>query len=204
MVFYQYIVYDPDSATIFHDGSNYQNCAYNETDVEFTNWHCSSPEWGYPVALFAMAIISVPNAVRAGLPTKIAAQWFQPNEYDLANSLTSSADTLGTMITCVVAPFIVKEPSDLSNYQLYFAIPVFISFIGSLFIRQEGYNKDVNKQSFKELVVTLITIHKIDQTLRGLWKFYFRLPEVQIIGNLSERRDFQFSLNRRIQNNIYF
>ena len=115
-----------------------------------------------------MAINSIPNAVRAGLPTKIAAQWFQPNEYDLANSLTSSADALGTMITCILAPLIVKEPSDLLHYQVYFAIPVFLSFIGSLFIRQEGYNKDVNKQSFKELVVIFITLHQADLTLGGL------------------------------------
>ena len=111
-----------------------------------------------------MAINSIPNAVRAGLPTKIAAQWFKPNEYDLANSLTSSADALGTMIICIVAPLIVKEPSDLLHYQGYFAIPVFLSFIGSIFIRQEGYNKDINKQSFKELVVTLITIHQVDRS----------------------------------------
>ena len=165
---YWFSVYNSESATIFHDGSNYQNCAYNETDVEFTNWYCSSPQWAYPVALFGSAITSVPNAVRAGLPTKIAAQWFQPNEYDLANSLTSSADALGTLITGVAVPFIVKKPSDLLHYQVYFAIPVFLSFIGSLFIRQEGYNKDVNKQSFKERVVSLITIHKVDRTLRGL------------------------------------
>ena len=152
-------VYNPDSATIFHDGSNYQNCAYNKTDVEFTNWYCPSPKWGYPLALFGMAINSIPNAVRAGLPTKLTAQWFQPNEYDLANSLSSSADTLGTMITFIVAPIVVKEPSDLLHYQVYSAIPVFLSFIGALFIRQEGYNKDVNKQSFKEIVVTLIRIH---------------------------------------------
>ena len=152
-------VYNPDLATIFHDGSNYQNCAYNETDVEFTNWYCPSPKWGYPLALFGMAINSIPNAVRAGLPTKLTAQWFQPNEYDLANSLSSSADTLGTMITFILGPIVVKEPSDLLHYQVYSAIPVFLSFIGSLFIRQEGCNKDVNKQSFKEIVVTLIRLH---------------------------------------------
>lgn len=105
-----------------------------------------------------MALNSIPNAVRAGLPTKLTAQWFQPNEYDLANSLSSSADTLGTMITFILAPIVVKEPSDLRHYQVYSAIPVFLSFIGALFIRQEGYNKDSNKQSFKEIVVTLIFI----------------------------------------------
>ena len=146
-------VYNPNRGTIFHDGSDSQNCAYNKTDVEFTNWFCPSPKWGYPVALFGMAINSIPNAVRAGLPTKITALWFKPNEYDIANSLTSAADAFGTMIICIIAPLIVKEPSDLLRYQVYFAIPVFLSFIGSLFIRQEGYNKDVNKQSFKELVV---------------------------------------------------
>ena len=101
-----------------------------------------------------MALNSIPTAVRTGLPTKIAAQWFQPNEYDLANSLASSADLIGPLITYIIAPIIVKEPSGLLHYQVYSAIPVFLSFIGSLFIRQEGYNKDINKQSFKELVVS--------------------------------------------------
>ena len=125
-----------------------------------------------------MAITSIPNAVSAGLPTKLTAQWFQPNEFDLANSLTSSAAILGTMITCIVAPLVVKEPSDLLHYQVYFAIPVFLSFIGSLFIRQEGYNKDVNKQSFKELVVTLITLHPTDRIERSLGTVFVNRPKV--------------------------
>ena len=86
------------------------------------------------------------------MPTKLTAQWFEPNEYDIANSLASLANSLGTMISCLLAPFIAKEPSDLFYLLIYYAIPVFISFIGSLFIRQEGYNKKVNEQSFKELV----------------------------------------------------
>lgn len=85
-----------------------------------------------------MIITGIAKALRAGMPTKLTAQWFEPNEYDVANSL---------------APFIAKEPSDLSNLRIDFAIPVFLSFIGSLFIRQEGYDFKVSEQSFKELVV---------------------------------------------------
>ena len=90
--------------------------------------------------------------LRAGLPTKLTAQWFKPNEYDIANTFASLADPLGTMITFLLVPFIAKEPSDLWYLQVYFAIPVFISFIGSLFIRQEGYKNEIREQSFKVLV----------------------------------------------------
>ena len=92
-------------------------------------------------------------ALRAGIPTKLTAQWFEPNEYDIANSLASLAKPLGTLIACLLAPFIAKEPSDLLYLLLYFAIPVVLSFIGSLFIQQEGYSNKVNQQSFKDLVV---------------------------------------------------
>ena len=103
-----------------------------------------------------MLITAIAKAFRAGMPTKLTAQWFEPNEYDIANSLASLAHPLGTLITCLLAPFIAKEPSDLFYLLIYFAIPVFLSFIGSIFIRQEGYNIKVSKQSFKELVVVLI------------------------------------------------
>ena len=100
-----------------------------------------------------MVITTISMGLRAGLPSKVTAQWFKPNEYDIANTLASLADPLGTMTACLLAPFIVKEASDLWYLQVYFAIPVFLSFMGSLFIRQEGYkNEQPNKQSFKVLV----------------------------------------------------
>ena len=102
-----------------------------------------------------MIISSIAIGLRAGMPTKLTAQWFEPNEYDIANSLASLAQPLGTMMTFLLAPFIAKEPSDLFYLLIYFAIPVFLSFIGSLFIRQEGYNSKVNQQSFKALVAVL-------------------------------------------------
>ena len=105
-----------------------------------------------------MIITSIAVALRAGIPTKLTAQWFKPNEYDIANSFASLAAPLGTMMTCLLAPFIAKEPSDLLYLLSYFAIPVFLSFVGSLFIRQEGYNNKVNQQSFKALVVFQIKI----------------------------------------------
>ena len=147
----------PLLATIFHDGSNYESCYQNKSiaDIEYLNWYCPSPEWGYPVALFGMIITSIAVGLRAGLPSKLTAQWFEPKEYDIANSLASLADPLGTMIICLLAPFVAKEPSDLWYLQVYFAIPVFLSFAGSLFIRQEGYKTDIKEQSFKVLVVIL-------------------------------------------------
>ena len=93
--------------------------------------------------------------LRAGLPSKLTAQWFKPKEYDIANTLASLADPLGSMVTCLLVPFIAKEPSDLLYLQVYFSIPVFLSFIGSLFIREEGYKNEANKQSFKVLVAVL-------------------------------------------------
>ena len=147
----------PILATAFHDGSNYESCHKNQSiaDVEYSNWYCPSPEWGYPVALLGMVITSIAMGLRSGLPTKLTAQWFKPKEYDIANTLASLADPLGTMITCLLAPFVAKEPSDLWYLQVYISIPVCVSFLGSLFIRQEGYENEINKQSFKVLVVVM-------------------------------------------------
>ena len=147
----------PILATAFHDGSNYESCHKNQSiaDVEYSNWYCPSPGWGYPVALLGMVITSIAMGLRSGLPTKVTAQWFKPKEYDIANTFASLADPLGTMITCLLAPFVAKEPSDLWYLQVYISIPVCLSFIGSLFIRQEGYENEINKQSFKVLVVVM-------------------------------------------------
>ena len=156
-------VWNPDLATIFHDGSTAENCDYKKTDVEYPDWYCPTPKWGYPLALFGMITTSIAKALRLGMPTKLTAQWFEPNEYDIANSLASLAQPLGTMMTFLLAPFIAKEPSDLSYLLSYFAIPVFLSFIGSLFVRQEGYNIKVSEQSFKELVVVLIRTNYVQK-----------------------------------------
>ena len=114
-------------------------------------------------------ITAMAMGFRAGLPTKVTAQWFKPKEYDIANSFASLADPIGTMMTCLLAPFIAKEPSDLWSLQVYFAIPVFLSFVGSLFIRQDGYKTENTEQSFKGLVVRfrphsiILTTHSILQ-----------------------------------------
>ena len=212
---FNYFFETPVKVTIFHDGSNIENCDYNKTfpDVDYpsqgsseirtevfrnfskilvfglfpvgtvrnfcqflkillfdgplrtvvrrsvdpyVSWHCPSPEWGYPVAVFSMVLVSISASFRAGLPSKLTAQWFEPNEYDIANALASLADSFGTMIIYLLVPFVAKEPSDLLYLQVYFAIPVFLSFVGSLFIRQEGYKNEVNEQSIKVSVGFLI------------------------------------------------
>ena len=153
---FQALVRNPDQATIFHDGSDDENCDRNISDVDYPNWHCPSPEWGYPVAVFSMILISISASFRAGLPSKLTAQWFEPNEYDIVNALASLADVFGTMIIFLIVPFVAKEPSDLLYLQVYFAIPVFLSFIGSLFIMREGYKNEVNEQSMKVSVSSLI------------------------------------------------
>ena len=127
----------------------------NETvaDIEYKNWYCPFAYWGYPVVLFGNAILSIGGMIRVGMPSKLAAQWFEPNEYDIATSLATSAGPFGTVITCLLAPIIAKEPDDLSYMQVYFAIPIFLAFLGSLFIRRDGYSRIVKEQCFKELVV---------------------------------------------------
>ena len=96
-----------------------------------------------------MILVASSASFRAGLPSKLTAQWFDPNEYDIANALASSADAIGTLIIFLVVPLVAKEPSDLLYLQVYFAILVFLSFIGSLFITREGYKNEVNDQSMK-------------------------------------------------------
>ena len=57
---------------------------------------------------------------RTGLPSKLTAQWFEPNEYDIANSMASLADPLGTMIACLFAPFIaLKIPAHIIRANYY-------------------------------------------------------------------------------------
>ena len=146
--------------TIFHDGANDENCDKNKTfpDADYPSWHCPSPEWGYPVVVFSMILTSISSSFRAGLPSKLTAQWFEPNEYDIAQTLTSLADAFGTMIIFLLVPFVAEEPSDLLYLQVYFAIPVFLSFIGSLFIMREGYKNEVNEQSMKVSVSSIIEL----------------------------------------------
>ena len=96
---------------------------------------------------------------RSGLPTKLAAEWFSQSEHDTVNSIASLADPMGTSLAFLIVPFIAEEPSDLSYLQLYFVIPIILSFTGSLFIRREGYSIETRDQSLKEKIATL---EKID------------------------------------------
>ena len=88
----------------------------------------------------------------SGLPTKLTAEWFEPREYDIANSVATSARVFGTMMSGILAPLIAKEPADLSYLHVNFSIPIFLGFTGSLFIRHDGYNSKVREQSIKEQV----------------------------------------------------
>ena len=106
--------------------------------------------------MFGNIITSVGTSIIGGLPSKLAAQWFKPTEYDIANSLACTAAPFGTIITFIAAPFIAKEPDDLLYLQVFFAIPIFLAFIGSLFIKRDGYNSKVTNQSFKVMVAELI------------------------------------------------
>ena len=126
--------------------------------------------------------------LRSGLPTKVTAQWFKPKEYDIANTWASLADPLGTMITCLLAPFVAKEPADLWYLQVYISIPVFLSFIGSLFITQEGYENKINKQSFKVLVVVL---------RQNFWSNVSTMASRFIHSNLcQDKNEFNFSIRK--------
>ena len=120
-------------------------------DIEYQNWYCPIPNWGYVVELFGSVIISIGWSVICLLATKLVATWFEPNEYDIANSLASMSQIFGTIVSFLVAPLIVKEPVDLSYLQIYFAIPIIISFIGSLFIRRDLQINNLTEKSFKAL-----------------------------------------------------
>ena len=134
--------------TMFHDGSKIENCP-NQTDAENSDWYCGAPSWCYPVAIVGTAMAAVGQPFMLVLPTKLAAQWFNPDERDIANSIAALANPLGIMVASILAPIIVNEPSDLKYLQIYFAIPVLLSFITSLFIRQEGYHLEEKEDSFK-------------------------------------------------------
>ena len=136
---------------MFHDGSNIDNCpepTIYQSDNDL-NWLCGAPSWCYFVAIVGTAIAAVGQPFMLVLPTKLAAQWFDPHERDIANSIAALANPLGIMVASILAPIIVNEPSDLKYLQIYFAIPVVLSFITSLFIRQEGYHLEEKEDSFK-------------------------------------------------------
>ena len=135
-------------ATMFHDGSKIEYCSI-QTEQENSEWFCGAPGWCYPVAIVGTAVAAIGQPFMLVLPTKLAAQWFNPDERDIANSIAALANPLGIMVASILAPIIVKEPSDLKYLQIYFAIPVLLSFITSLFIRQEGYHLEEKEDSFK-------------------------------------------------------
>ena len=122
---------------------------------DFPKWYCPSLKWNYYVALFGSTITAISVGFRSGLSTKITAEWFSPSEHDTVNSIASLADPLGLTIAFLIVPFIAKEPSDLLYLQVYILIPIIISFIGSLFIKREGYNTEVRNQSLKEKIASL-------------------------------------------------
>ena len=136
--------------TLLHDGSNNKSCHKNITmDADFIDWYCPAPNWNYYVALLGNVIISFGAGLKCGMPSKLSAQWFQPWEKDLANSIASLADTLGVMLACLLSPIIAKEPSDLKFVQIFFAIPAYVAAICTCFIRTEGYILNREEMSFK-------------------------------------------------------
>merc|ERR1719495_2379670 len=104
--------------TLFHDGYDIQNCPQNHSIPfeENSDWLCPAPTWCYLVAIVGTAIAAIGQPFMLVLPTKLAAQWFNPEERDIANPL-------GIMVASILAPIIVKNPADLKDLQMYFAIP---------------------------------------------------------------------------------
>ena len=136
--------------TLFHEGTNNEFCQKNITiDPDFPDWYCPAPNWSYYVALFGNVLMSIGAGLKCGLPSKLASQWFESNERDLANSIASLADTLGIMLACLLSPLFVKKPSDLKKLEIYFAIPAYIGSFGTLFIQKEGYILKPEEMSFK-------------------------------------------------------
>lgn len=155
--------------TMFHDGSNIENCPDSPGPImanENVDWLCAAPAWCYPVAIVGTAVAAIGQPFMLVLPTKLAAQWFYPAERDIANSIAALANPLGIMVASILAPIIVNDPPDLKYLQIYFAIPVLLSFITSLFIRQEGYHIDDKEDSFK---TRLTLLFKSDKTKNYLF-----------------------------------
>ena len=117
--------------------------------TDFPEWYCPSPDWNYKLALIGPAISSIGYGFGAAVPSKLTAEWFSKSEYDLANSLASSADSFGAVLAFLIMPFIAREPSNLVHVHLCIVIAIVLSFIGSLFIKREGYNFEVRDQSVK-------------------------------------------------------
>ena len=139
--------------TLFHDGSKNENCDKDSpVDAEFPDWYCSAPIWSYYVALFGNLIISFGAGLKCGLPSKLASQWFEPWEKDLANSIASLADSLGVMLACLLSPIIAKQPSDLKYLQIYFAISAYFAAFCTALIRKEGYILKLQEMSFKVMI----------------------------------------------------
>ena len=111
--------------------------------------------WNFYVALFGRMINAISSGLRQCLSTKLTAEWFSPCEHDTVNSLATLADPFGTTLAFLIIPFIAKEPSDLLYLQVYTLVPVILSFIGSLFIKQEGFNAEVRDQCFKDEIVAI-------------------------------------------------
>lgn len=133
------------------EGYSYLN---GNLKTDFPEWYCPSPDWNYKFALIGSAISSIGYGFGAAVPSKLTAEWFSQSEYDLVNSLASLADSLGAMLAFLILPFIAREPSNLLHVHLFIVIAIVLSFIGSLFIKQEGYNFEVRDQSVKAQIVT--------------------------------------------------
>ena len=218
------------SATLFHDGSNYDHCKQNINEPisdkdgvfsmklgsdflrlyqipryykityrvwietpkkDFPEWYCPSLKWNFYVALFGRTITAISIGFRRCLSTKLTAEWFSPCEYDTVNSLASLADPFGITLAFLIVPFFAKEPSDLFNLQLYTLVPIILSFIGSLFIRQEGFNAEVRDQCLKEQIVAL-AVHRL-----------LLVFDANYSSNL-RRQDLEHYLGRRTQKIIFW
>ncbi|XP_021358047.1 feline leukemia virus subgroup C receptor-related protein 2-like isoform X1 [Mizuhopecten yessoensis] len=75
---------------------------------------CVSPD-RFPVLMFAQTVCAIAQIFILGLPARIAAVWFGPNEVSTATSLGVFGNQVGVAIGFLVPPLIVKNSEDLDE-----------------------------------------------------------------------------------------
>ncbi|XP_033740591.1 feline leukemia virus subgroup C receptor-related protein 2-like isoform X1 [Pecten maximus] len=75
---------------------------------------CVSPD-RFPVLMFAQTICAIAQIFILGLPARIAAVWFGPNEVSTATSLGVFGNQVGVAVGFLVPPLIVRNSDDLDE-----------------------------------------------------------------------------------------
>ncbi|XP_060071647.1 heme transporter FLVCR2-like [Ylistrum balloti] len=75
---------------------------------------CVSPD-RFPVLMFAQTVCAIAQIFILGLPARIAAVWFGPNEVSTATSLGVFGNQVGVAVGFLIPPLIVRNSDDLDE-----------------------------------------------------------------------------------------